>query len=125
MRVRIAVGLVFAALFVAGCSQAEDVARDTADQVASAAASRAGELATEAASKAGQAATDAVRRQVCEIAADGKVSEEEAGAIRSAADAADRAGVPQEIVDAARAVADAGPSAPPEAVDRLRQECAR
>jgi hypothetical protein len=105
-------GPVLAASLLAGCSQAEEAARGAAESVA-----------TEAASKAAEAATDVVRQQVCRIAADGKVSPEEATAIRQAADAAERAGVPRDIVDAAREVAQAGANAPQEAVDRLRQEC--
>jgi hypothetical protein len=124
----VAAGLALAAVPLAGCSQAEEAARGAAESVATEAASKAAEaaegVATRAASKAAEAATDVVRQQLCRIAADGRVSPEEATAIREAADAAERAGVPQDIVDAARAVAEAGANAPQEAVDRLRQKCA-
>jgi hypothetical protein len=125
MRRRLASGLAalsIGALAATGCSQAEDAASSAARDLASQAASRA---ATAAASKAGEVAKDVVRDQVCRIAADGKIDAQEAAAIRQAADAAERAGVPRDIVDAARAVATAGAEAPEQAVDRLRQECAK
>jgi len=113
LRRRIALVVIGSALaMLAGCSQAEEAARGAAESVA-----------TEAASAAGEAAKDAVRQQLCRIAQDGTVSPEEATAIREAADAAERAGVPRDIVDAARAVAESGANAPQEAVRQLQQEC--
>jgi hypothetical protein len=110
-RIVLAVAGLVLAVPLAGCSQAEEAARGAAESAA-----------TQAASAAGEAAKDTIRQQICRIAQDG-ISPEEATAIREAADAAERAGVPQEIVDAARAVAEAGVNAPREAVERLQQEC--
>lgn len=117
MRRRLLVGLAglgLSALGLTGCAQAEDAARSTVEGAAS-----------DAASQAGAAAREAARQQVCRVTQDGQVSGDEAAALGAAVQAARSAGVPSAIIDPARAIANAGTKPPREAVDALKQECAK
>jgi hypothetical protein len=105
--------LTAATLVLAGCAQAEDAVRGAAEGVASSAASQAAEAAKKLA-----------REQLCKISSDGKISPSESRSLDAAVAAAESAGVPREITDAARQLADEGTAAPRQAVADLQEQCA-
>lgn len=92
---------------VAGCSQVEETA---------------GEIVGDAASEVAGAAADEVRSQVCRLVSDG-VSEEDRAVLGGLVDAAESAGLPADIVDPLRDIAEAGDQVPTEAVDQLNEAC--
>lgn len=94
------------ALLLSGCAQIEESATDTVSQVADAAA-------------------DEVRNQVCALVEDGQVSRQDMQVLSGLVAAAESAGVPSEIADPLKEIAEAGDTAPQESVDALQEACAR
>ena len=114
-----------AALLLTGCGAAEDLAQGAQDAAADKASEVAEGAQSAAASKASELAADAVRTQVCNLVKDGSLSAADAQALEGLIPAAEAAGVPAEVLDIARTVADEGTSAAQGQVDDLQaQACA-
>ncbi len=134
-RVAVAVAVAVGGLLLAGCSAAEDAAQSVQSAASSKASEAVGSAAAEASSKASEAlesakasasakvseaAGGAVRTQVCNLVKDGAVSDADASALSGLADAAAKAGLPQDVVAAAQKVADAGADATAQQVEELK-----
>ena len=91
-----------------GCNQVEETvggAGDMASQVAGAAA-------------------DEVRSQVCSLVRDGNISAEDQELLAGLVGAAETAGLPAEITDPLRDIAEAGDQVPADSVNALNEACA-
>ncbi|MFN8074001.1 MAG: hypothetical protein U0Q15_01115 [Kineosporiaceae bacterium] len=119
--------VLVAALFLAGCSAAEDAAGDAAAAGKSKAAEQASKAADAAKSKAAQEARDAVTQQICGIVGDGTVSAPDLTRLRQLVSAAEVAGVPADLLTPVRELVDAGQAQGSEAaarVSKARAACA-
>ena len=103
-----------AMLALAGCGAGEDAVRGAVDA--------AGEEARDA---AGQVAADAVRGRVCQVVADGRISETELAVLRTAVAGAEGAGLPEELTSAVREVVGSAGEPSDGAVRRLEDACDR
>ncbi|MFC5928437.1 hypothetical protein D6T64_20680 [Cryobacterium melibiosiphilum] len=91
-----------------GCSQVQDAAT---------------EAASDAASQAAAAAADAVQQEVCRVAADGQISEQDQQTLAGLLVGAEAAGVPAEFVAPLKDIAEAGDQLPVDALTALSAEC--
>lgn len=95
-------------MLLVGCSQIQDAATDAAGDVASQAAT---------------AAADAVQQEVCSIAADGQISEQDQQTLAGLLAGAEAAGVPAEFIAPLADIAAAGDKLPVDALTALSAEC--
>jgi ABC-type Fe3+-hydroxamate transport system substrate-binding protein len=99
-----------AAASLSACGDAVDNAASTASQ--------------EAKNAAAQVAKDTAKNELCRYVSDNTVTPTEAIALKAAADVAQSAGVNQQLVDAARTVANVSSgNAPQNDVEKLAAEC--
>jgi hypothetical protein len=103
---------VLALVALAGCSAGEDAVRGAVDA--------AGQEARDA---AGQVATDAVRSRICQVVADGRISEAELAVLRTAVAGAEGAGLPERLTSAVREVVGSAGEPSDGAVQRLGEAC--
>lgn len=101
--------LTSAAVALSGCAQIEETA---------------GDIASDAASQVAGAAAEEVRSQVCNVIDDGAVSAADQEFLGGLVDAAETAGVPDEITGPLRDIAAAGDQVPEESVEALNEACA-
>ncbi|MDQ4046987.1 MAG: hypothetical protein M3127_06430 [Actinomycetota bacterium] len=100
--------LVPALLLVAGCSQAEEAVQNAASSAASGVAN---------------AAAEQVKGQICALLEDGLVSASDKAALGGLVAGAEAAGVPSEIMNPLREIAEAGDAVPAESVKQLQEAC--
>jgi hypothetical protein len=105
-----AASLSTVALLLAGCSQSD--VREQAEG-----------LASDAAASASSAAVTAARDKLCQVVADADITPQEMQTLRGLVDAAEAAGVGDEVLDPARTIAESGDQAPADAAARLQQAC--
>jgi hypothetical protein len=98
-------------LLLAGCSG--DPVREGAEDIASGAVG-----------SASSAAATAVRDEVCRLVGDADLSPGDIQVLRGLVDGAEAAGVDDAIVGPARRIAEAGDTAPADAVAELEEACA-
>lgn len=108
---RVVVAAALSAVLLSGCGAAEDAVQGAQDAAAEQASQAAQSAKDAAASKAADLAADAVRSQVCTLVEDGRLSAADAKALDRLAPVAKDAGVPDELLDLVRAVAEEGTSA--------------
>ena len=94
--------------FLVGCNQIEETA---------------GGIAGDTASKVAGAAAEEVRSQVCSLVRDGNISAEDQELLAGLVDAAGAAGLPADITDPLRDIAEAGDQVPADSVNALNEAC--
>ena len=99
------------ALALTGCGVAEDAVQGAQDAASDKASQAVDDAKAKASAKASELAVAAVRTQICNLVKDGSLSDADAKALEGLAAAGDEAGVPAEVVDLAKSVADAGKAA--------------
>ncbi|WP_088286708.1 hypothetical protein [Kineosporia sp. A_224] len=99
------------ALALTGCGVAEDAVQGAQDAASDKASQAVDDAKSKASAKASELAVAAVRTQICNLVKDGSLSEADATALEGLAAAGDEAGVPAEVVDLAKSLADAGKAA--------------
>jgi hypothetical protein len=114
MKSRLAVIALAAALplSLGACSQIQDTATSAASTAAS-----------QAKSKATAAARDEARRQICQRVSDGQVSAQDKQVLSGLVTGAESQGVPAEITEPLRQIADSGDQVPVEAATKLKKAC--
>jgi hypothetical protein len=109
MKLRLpALALVPALLLIAGCSQAEEAVQNAASSAASGVAN---------------AAAEQVKGQICALLEDGVVSASDKAVLAGLVTGAETAGVPAEITNPLKEIADAGDAVPSESVKQLQEAC--
>lgn len=99
------------ALALTGCGVAEDAVQGAQDAASDKASEAVDGAKAKASAKASELAVAAVRTQICNLVKDGSLSDADAKALEGLAAAGDEAGVPAEVVDLAKSLADAGKAA--------------
>lgn len=94
---------------VVGCGQVQDAAQNAASS---------------AATEVANAAADQVKGQVCAVIEDGLVSVEDKKLLVGLVGGAEAAGVPAEITDPMKQIAEAGEEVPAASVSELKKACA-
>lgn len=96
-------------VLAAGCGQVQEAAQNAASSAVT-------EVAT--------AAADQVKGQVCAVIEDGLVSVEDKKLLAGLVSGAETAGVPAEITDPMKQIAEAGEEVPAASVSELKKACA-
>lgn len=99
------------ALALTGCGAAENVVQGAQDAASEKASEAVDGAKAKASARASELAVKAVRTQICNLVKDGALSAADAKALEGLAAAGDEAGVPAEVVDLAKTLADAGKAA--------------
>lgn len=100
--------MVPALLLVAGCSQAEEAVQNAASSAASGVAN---------------AAAEQVKGQICALLEDGVVSASDKTVLTGLVAGAETAGLPSEITNPLREIAEAGDAVPSQSVKQLQEAC--
>jgi hypothetical protein len=104
-----ALSVLPAVLFLVGCGEVEQAAKDAASSAATGVAN---------------AAAEQVRTQVCSLVEDGLVSIQDKNVLTGLVSAADSAGLPPAITVPLKEIAAAGDEAPEASVAELKKGCA-
>ncbi|MFN0281346.1 MAG: hypothetical protein ACKVZ6_05180 [Kineosporiaceae bacterium] len=100
-----------AALLLTGCSAAGDAVQGAQDAASAQASDAVDGAKAKASAKASEVAVAAVRTQLCNLVKDGALSDADAKALDGLVTVGAQAGIPAEVLSAARTVADAGTDA--------------
>jgi len=101
------------ALALTGCSAAGDAVNQATDS----AKQQAGDAAK-------NAATEVVRTQLCALVKDGNVSDADVEQMKTLVNTAEQAGVPKDVLDAAKGVIATGATSSSDQLAPLRDKCA-